>query len=275
MADATRPAPDEVSENRHPALTEFLIGHDPAERTLLAASQSAKLHHAWMITGPAGIGKATLAYRFAKFLLRDEASGGGLFGDGPSDLSVPVDDLDASQVAAQSQEVAALLADADEIPVTVEWRPVLTSQDAIRRAALEANADDSVVGVIAWMHTFSPAKMWIAGLEALAGVGQAQAHALGVEGLGAGPGQGALVGDAEDDAGPVGELGGRHGSVGAVPLGPGPMGSGADGPSPTGHSTEFRWRLPCGQGVCEAADSPGDVLGGLRDGGEAGSGSGA
>src|SRR5690606_3632690 len=36
------------------------------------------------------------------------------------------------------------------------------------RAALEANADDSVIGVIAWMHTFSPAKMWIAGLEALA-----------------------------------------------------------------------------------------------------------
>ncbi|MGC5076836.1 L-arabinose isomerase [Agrococcus sp. DT81.2] len=73
-----------------------------------------------------------------------------------------------AQVAEQSQEVAALLADAAEIPVTIEWRPVLTSQDAIRRAALEANADDSVIGVIAWMHTFSPAKMWIAGLEALA-----------------------------------------------------------------------------------------------------------
>lgn len=102
MADATRPAPDEVSESQHPALTEFLIGHDQAEQTLLAASQSAKLHHAWMITGPAGIGKATLAYRFAKFLLRDEASDSGLFGDGPSELAVPADDPNASQIAAQS-----------------------------------------------------------------------------------------------------------------------------------------------------------------------------
>lgn len=72
-----------------------------------------------------------------------------------------------AQVAAQSQEVAGLLQGADEIPVTVEHRPVLTSPEAIRRAMLEANADDRVVGVVAWMHTFSPAKMWIGGLEAL------------------------------------------------------------------------------------------------------------
>ena len=38
---------------------------------------------------------------------------------------------------------------------------------AIRRACLDANSDDGCVGVIAWMHTFSPAKMWIAGLDAL------------------------------------------------------------------------------------------------------------
>ncbi|WP_405219820.1 L-arabinose isomerase [Agrococcus sp. Ld7] len=72
------------------------------------------------------------------------------------------------QVAEQSREVAAMLAEADEVPVTVEHRPVLTSPEAIHRAALEANADERVVGVIAWMHTFSPAKMWIGGLGALA-----------------------------------------------------------------------------------------------------------
>ncbi len=71
------------------------------------------------------------------------------------------------QVAEQSQTVAAGLAGSSDIPVTVEWRPVLTDSDAIRRAMLEANADDTVIGVIAWMHTFSPAKMWIAGLDAL------------------------------------------------------------------------------------------------------------
>ncbi|MDQ0375213.1 L-arabinose isomerase [Cellulomonas humilata] len=69
------------------------------------------------------------------------------------------------QVATQSQEIAAVLQDV--LPAKVVWKPVLTDSDAIRRAALEANADDSVIGVIAWMHTFSPAKMWIAGLDAL------------------------------------------------------------------------------------------------------------
>ena len=52
-------------------------------------------------------------------------------------------------------------------PVRVVWKPVLTDPDGIRRLALDANARDEVIGVIAWMHTFSPAKMWIAGLDAL------------------------------------------------------------------------------------------------------------
>ncbi|QYC43917.1 L-arabinose isomerase [Nonomuraea coxensis DSM 45129] len=65
------------------------------------------------------------------------------------------------QVAEQSQRIAG------QLPVAVEWKPVLTDAAAIRRVMLEANADDSCAGVIAWMHTFSPAKMWIAGLDAL------------------------------------------------------------------------------------------------------------
>lgn len=71
------------------------------------------------------------------------------------------------QVAEQSQEVARLLQDSDEVPATVVWKPVLKDSAAIRRAALDANADDKVLGVVVWMHTFSPAKMWIAGLDAL------------------------------------------------------------------------------------------------------------
>ncbi len=71
------------------------------------------------------------------------------------------------QVAEQSQEVARGLEAADAIPVSVVWKPVLKDSDSIRRAALDANADDAVIGVIVWMHTFSPAKMWIAGLDAL------------------------------------------------------------------------------------------------------------
>lgn len=71
------------------------------------------------------------------------------------------------QVAAQSQEVARRLDDAADVPVSIVWKPVLKDSDSIRRAMLDANSDDRVLGVITWMHTFSPAKMWIAGLDAL------------------------------------------------------------------------------------------------------------
>ena len=68
------------------------------------------------------------------------------------------------QVAEQSQAVAAGL---EGLPVKVVWKPVLKDADSIRRLAFDVNARDDVIGVIAWMHTFSPAKMWIAGLDAL------------------------------------------------------------------------------------------------------------
>lgn len=71
------------------------------------------------------------------------------------------------QVAEQSQAIAGALDAAGDIPVKIVWKPVLTDSAAIRRAALDANSDDSVIGLVAWMHTFSPAKMWIAGLDAL------------------------------------------------------------------------------------------------------------
>ena len=71
------------------------------------------------------------------------------------------------QVAAQSQEIARALDASSDVPVRIVWKPVLKDSASIRRAALDANSDDAVIGVIAWMHTFSPAKMWIAGLDAL------------------------------------------------------------------------------------------------------------
>ncbi|MCX7520805.1 L-arabinose isomerase [Microbacterium sp. STN6] len=71
------------------------------------------------------------------------------------------------QVAEQSREIARTLDAAAGIPVKIVWKSVLTDSASIRRAALEANSRDDVIGLIAWMHTFSPAKMWIAGLDAL------------------------------------------------------------------------------------------------------------
>jgi L-arabinose isomerase len=72
-----------------------------------------------------------------------------------------------AQVADQSRAIADQLGASPDVPVRVVWKPVLTDADAIRRIALEANADDAVIGLVAWMHTFSPAKMWIGGLQAL------------------------------------------------------------------------------------------------------------
>ena len=72
-----------------------------------------------------------------------------------------------AQVAEQSRAISDALDGASEVPVRIVWKPVLTDSAAIRKVMLEANADDSVIGVVAWMHTFSPAKMWIAGLDAL------------------------------------------------------------------------------------------------------------
>ncbi len=72
-----------------------------------------------------------------------------------------------AQVARQSQDVAKILGAASEVPVEIVWKPVLKDSAAIRAAALEANQDDRCIGLIAWMHTFSPAKMWIRGLTAL------------------------------------------------------------------------------------------------------------
>ena len=71
------------------------------------------------------------------------------------------------QVAGHSREIAAALNRADCIPVQIIFKPVLTTPEAIHNLCLEANSSANCIGLITWMHTFSPAKMWIAGLTAL------------------------------------------------------------------------------------------------------------
>jgi L-arabinose isomerase len=69
------------------------------------------------------------------------------------------------QVAEDSKVIAAALS--EKLPVTVVFKPILTTPDAIHTLCLEANSAPNCIGLITWMHTFSPAKMWIAGLTAL------------------------------------------------------------------------------------------------------------
>ena len=71
------------------------------------------------------------------------------------------------QVAVHSQEMAQALSASPHLPVKVVFKPVLTTPEAIHALCLEANSAPNCVGLITWMHTFSPAKMWIAGLTAL------------------------------------------------------------------------------------------------------------
>ncbi len=71
------------------------------------------------------------------------------------------------QVAEDGRAVAAHLDGCGRLPVRVVWRPTLTGSDDILATCREANASEACVGVVAWMHTFSPARMWIAGLTRL------------------------------------------------------------------------------------------------------------
>ncbi len=79
-----------------------------------------------------------------------------LYGDGPLTI-----------VADHAQAIASALSQSKKLPHPVLARPILTRPDEIRALAQEANADPACAGLILWMHTFSPAKMWIGGLTLL------------------------------------------------------------------------------------------------------------
>ncbi len=72
-----------------------------------------------------------------------------------------------SQVEKNSASIVAALDEAAAIPVRIVWKPVVKNAEAILATLTEASAADRCVGVIAWMHTFSPARMWIGGLQHL------------------------------------------------------------------------------------------------------------
>ncbi|HKL43272.1 MAG TPA: L-arabinose isomerase [Clostridia bacterium] len=71
------------------------------------------------------------------------------------------------QVKENSKKIVKGLNENSEIPIEIKFKSVLTSSDKIKKAFLEANSNESCIGLITWMHTFSPAKMWINGLKIL------------------------------------------------------------------------------------------------------------
>ncbi len=70
-------------------------------------------------------------------------------------------------VEEHANKVARALAASPEIPVKVVAKPVMTNSESIHQLCLDANSSRNCVGLITWMHTFSPARMWIAGLRSL------------------------------------------------------------------------------------------------------------
>ena len=72
-----------------------------------------------------------------------------------------------AHVAAHSKEIVAALNASGVLPYEVVWKPTLITNELIRKTFNEANIDEECAGVITWMHTFSPAKSWILGLQEL------------------------------------------------------------------------------------------------------------
>jgi len=71
------------------------------------------------------------------------------------------------QVAEHSANIAKALNDTPQIPVKVVFKPTVKTPEEIYHACQDANITPNCIGIIAWMHTFSPAKMWIGGLKIL------------------------------------------------------------------------------------------------------------
>ena len=70
-----------------------------------------------------------------------------------------------AHVAEHSKEMVSYLNSSGILPYEVIWKPTMITNEVIRKTFNEANADENCAGVITWMHTFSPAKSWILGLQ--------------------------------------------------------------------------------------------------------------
>ncbi|PTX53462.1 DNA polymerase III delta prime subunit [Gemmobacter caeni] len=150
------PEPDRIEGAPHPRETAHLYGHAAAQADFLASYRAGRLHHAWLITGPRGLGKATLAWKLARFLLATPADDGGMFAPPPPEtLDIPADHPVARRMAALSEPRLYLLrrglnesekAVAQDILVKevrlLKEYFALSAADGGRRVAIVDSADD-------------------------------------------------------------------------------------------------------------------------------------
>jgi DNA polymerase-3 subunit delta' len=104
------PEPDRIEGAPHPRKTPHILGQSAAEAAFLGAFNGSRLHHGWMITGPRGVGKATLAWKIATFLLATPDDDGGMFAPAPpSSLYIDPENPIARRIANLSESRLFLL----------------------------------------------------------------------------------------------------------------------------------------------------------------------
>ncbi|MEM7056536.1 MAG: DNA polymerase III subunit delta' [Pseudomonadota bacterium] len=144
--DAQLVAADQVEDHPHPREVLTIYGQDAAQARFLDAWSSDRLHHAWLLRGPVGVGKATLSYRIARALIA-EPPAGGLFGDPlPADrtLETPQDCAVQARIAAQSEPRLYVLRrewDQDKKPPRLQTQISVDNVRAMRRFLQMSAAD--------------------------------------------------------------------------------------------------------------------------------------
>ncbi|MEP5761782.1 MAG: DNA polymerase III subunit delta' [Litoreibacter sp.] len=104
MSDDALPRSDQIDGAPHPRETTRLFGQETAEANFMEAFNGDRLHHGWLITGPRGVGKATLAWRIARFLIATPNDDGGMFAPArPENLDIPVDHSVNRRILAESE----------------------------------------------------------------------------------------------------------------------------------------------------------------------------
>jgi DNA polymerase-3 subunit delta' len=130
----------------HPRFNPSLIGHSDVEQKFLSIWESARLPHGWLLTGPRGIGKATLAYRIARFVLSnggDQAAAPGLFGETVvSNLELDVEDPVFRRIASGGHADLMTLertinTDTNKLRATIAVEDVRRAGDFLRLTASE------------------------------------------------------------------------------------------------------------------------------------------
>jgi DNA polymerase III subunit delta' len=134
---------EDETETPHPRATTLLFGHQAAEQAMLAAYRGGRVPHAFLIVGPKGIGKATLAYRMARFVLAHPDPTAAVVQDAAS-LAVDADHPVARRVAAQAQ------GDLLVLERTVNERGVLRQQIAVDDVRRTVSFFGSTAGEGGW-----------------------------------------------------------------------------------------------------------------------------